>query len=180
MKFYRFCARCGVEYSPEWQEKYKKNPVYVKCLECGLGVYNNPKSAAGAILINGDKYLMAVRGKEPMIGTLDVPGGFVDYGESAESAIQRELEEELGLVWGEYEILGMAPTMHNFYVYQGEEYSVMTVFYIIQTDRTEFNVSDDVAGYEWISLDNLPSKVAFPELREYLETHLAQIKTVVR
>jgi NAD+ diphosphatase len=182
MKFYRYCARCGTEYSSEVQKQIQVKPSKIKCEECGLVIYNNPKSATGAFIVCDGKYLMTRRAFEPEKGKLDVPGGFVDYGETGEEAIARELEEELGLAPDEYDVIGIAPTMHNFYVnhgYPDQEYSVMTVFYILTTSRTEFAVNDDVAGYEWVSLGEIPADVGFPELREYLTQNLDKIKKTV-
>lgn len=182
MKFYRYCARCGTEYSQEVQEQVQVNPAKVKCEECGLVIYNNPKSATGAFIVNDGKYLLTRRAFDPEKGKLDVPGGFVDYGETGEQAIARELKEELGLIADEYEVIGMAPTMHNFYVNHGfpdQEYSVVTMFYILTSSRTEFDIQDDVSGYEWVDFDGVPEDVGFPELREYLVEHLGDIKKTV-
>jgi NAD+ diphosphatase len=182
MKFYRYCARCGAEYSSEMQKQIQVKPHKITCEECGLVIYNNPKSATAAFIINDGKYLMTRRAFEPEKGKLDVPGGFVDYGETGEEAIARELQEELGLTPEQYEVIGIAPTMHNFYVNHGyldQEYSVMTVFYILKTDRIEFSIEDDVDGYEWVSLDEIPSDVGFSELREYLAQNLEKIKKSV-
>lgn len=182
MKFYRYCARCGAEYSQEVQEQVQVNPAKVKCEECGLVIYNNPKSATGAFIVNDGKYLLTRRAFEPEKGKLDVPGGFVDYGETGEQAIARELEEELGLTAGEYEMVGIAPTMHNFYINHGhsdQEYGVMTVFFILKTKKKEFVIQDDVDGYEWVGLDEIPDDVGFSELREYLLENLEKIKKTV-
>ena len=43
-----------------------------------------------------DEVLVAVRARNPGKGLLDLPGGFVDPGESLEVALYRELQEELG------------------------------------------------------------------------------------
>ena len=41
------------------------------------------------------KLVFLVRNKEPAVGKLDLPGGFVDVGEGALEGLYRELEEEI-------------------------------------------------------------------------------------
>jgi len=44
-----------------------------------------------------DGILFTVRTKEPGLGQLNFPGGFVDHNESLEQALVREIHEELSL-----------------------------------------------------------------------------------
>lgn len=60
----------------------------------------------GFILVDG-KLLLIKRGREPFKGTFALPGGFVDYGESCEDAIAREIAEECGLTVKIRDIVGV-------------------------------------------------------------------------
>ena len=66
------------------------------CEQCGFVFFHNTAAACGAILLyrseedNQDRILLLVRGREPALGKLDFPGGFIDPGESAESALDRK------------------------------------------------------------------------------------------
>ena len=55
---------------------------------------------ASAYIHDGDKILLAKRAdtKRFMPGVYEAPGGHVEYGESVQSALARELQEELGVV----------------------------------------------------------------------------------
>src|SRR5687767_9551441 len=60
-------------------------------------------SAAGLILNNEGKILLLNHVLRPFSGW-GLPGGFVDHGESAETAIRRELMEETGIELSELKI----------------------------------------------------------------------------
>lgn len=178
MKFYQYCAKCGQKYSDFQIQEMKQGVSRIKCESCGLAIYNNPRMAVAAILVNEGKYLMSLRGIEPYKDTLDVAGGFCDYGEDSLQSLTRELKEELNLPESNYTIQGILGTMHNWYNNGGreeEEYSVGTVFYVLQTDREDFEVLDDVDGYEWIPFGTVPENIGFPELKVFLTEYMDRL-----
>jgi ADP-ribose pyrophosphatase YjhB (NUDIX family) len=69
----------------------------LRCPHCGKGVekYRNPFPTVD-IIIEIDDGIVLVRRKNPPYGWA-IPGGFVDYGESLESAAVREAKEETSL-----------------------------------------------------------------------------------
>lgn len=58
----------------------------------------------GAVVVDGGRLLLVLRGREPAAGLWSIPGGKVEPGESLEEAIRREVLEEtaLAVVVGEY------------------------------------------------------------------------------
>ena len=50
----------------------------------------------GIVLVN-DKIVLVKRLNEPFKGCWALPGGFVEYGETVEKAVKREIQEETGL-----------------------------------------------------------------------------------
>src|SRR5688572_5223261 len=87
----RFCPRCG-------QPATVSYPRSLECPQCGYGAYYNPKPVAATIPVNADgNILLLKRAFEPGKGLWTFPGGFVDLGESVESAAHRETEEELAI-----------------------------------------------------------------------------------
>src|ERR1039457_2303418 len=85
------CPRCGSE-SIFWPSL--KN---IECTACGFVLFLNMAAAVAVIMECRGKILFGIRKHEPARGMLDLPGGFVDPGETAEEAVRREVKEELNI-----------------------------------------------------------------------------------
>jgi ADP-ribose pyrophosphatase YjhB (NUDIX family) len=87
------CHYCGTKYKiPEWPRE---------CDLCTNITYLNPIPVAVGMLplrvFNGEALLLVKRAIKPHIGGLCFPGGFVDYGETWQEAISREIWEETSI-----------------------------------------------------------------------------------
>jgi 8-oxo-dGTP diphosphatase len=67
-------------------------------------VTNQPVPAVGVVVLRGDEVLLVRRGTAPRLGQWSLPGGRIEWGETAEAAAMRELQEETGV---EAELLGL-------------------------------------------------------------------------
>ena len=67
----------------------------------------------GAVVVHEGRVLLIRRGKEPLRGRWLVPGGTVEWGETLEEAVVRELEEETGLVVRPRELLAVLDRIHR-------------------------------------------------------------------
>lgn len=56
--------------------------------------FATPRIASGALFVDGDRVLLV---RKTYGNRWDIPGGYVDRGESPAAACQREIREELGL-----------------------------------------------------------------------------------
>lgn len=56
--------------------------------------FATPRVAAGALFVDGDRVLLV---RKTYGNRWDIPGGYVDAGESPAAACRREIQEELGL-----------------------------------------------------------------------------------
>jgi ADP-ribose pyrophosphatase YjhB (NUDIX family) len=110
---FRFCPRCGGTHIEDHQGKA------VRCGDCAFLYFHNTASAAAVLLETEGGLLLARRYADPGKGLLDLPGGFVDYGESCESALKREIQEEMDLDPGVLTYFGSFP---NTYVYRDVTY----------------------------------------------------------
>jgi 8-oxo-dGTP diphosphatase len=56
-----------------------------------------PSLGAGMVCFRGDQVLLIKRGKAPRLGEWSIPGGHVEWGETAAQAAMREVMEETGI-----------------------------------------------------------------------------------
>ena len=136
----------------------------VLCPHCGKIVekYRNPLPTVD-VIIALEQGIVLIRRKHPPYGWA-LPGGFVNYGESLETAAIREAREETSLEvelisqLGAYSDPGRDPRHH----------SITVVF----TARAwgEPEAADDAAEIGIFNQDNLPQELAFDHgeiLRDY-------------
>jgi len=63
-----------------------------------------PVAAAGAVVFRGEDVLLIRRGRAPLKGSWSLPGGKIEFGETAIEAVAREVREETGC---EIEVIGL-------------------------------------------------------------------------
>jgi mutator protein MutT len=51
-----------------------------------------------------DKIALILKGRGPYTGMLDLPGGKIEYGESVEECLKREIKEELGVEVSDFKL----------------------------------------------------------------------------
>ena len=67
-----------------------------------------PRVGVGAVIVNADgEWLLLQRKRSPEAGCWSIPGGKVDWMETIEEAIVREVKEELGVVVQLERLLGV-------------------------------------------------------------------------
>ena len=159
----KFCPKCGsAEFHPEGERS-------LKCKNCSFHFYINSAAAVAALIPDSEGRLMLVtRGVEPDYGKLDLPGGFIDPGETPENALKRELREELGLKVKSMRYLGSAP---NEYLFSGMTvFTLDLAFLVIPESLEELHPMDDILQYQFCREDDFDYKnIPAPSIRSFVQ-----------
>ncbi|HYC20459.1 MAG TPA: NUDIX hydrolase [Candidatus Bathyarchaeia archaeon] len=76
-------------------------------------MHRNPALTVDAVVVKNKKILLIKRKQEPYRGHYALPGGFVEYGETVEAALLREVLEETGLVVNIQSLVGVYSNPHR-------------------------------------------------------------------
>lgn len=145
---FKYCPACG-------SSQFKKNNIKSKrCENCQFIYYFNPSAASVAFIRNEDGDLLVCRrAHEPEKGTLDLPGGFIDYDETAEQGVAREVKEETGVSGYPFRYLFSIP---NEYHYAGLKVLTMDLFFETKIPNNQaIKACDDVDECFFIPINKL-------------------------
>lgn len=139
----------------------------MKCPHCHntIEVFRNPTPTVDIIIEIAESIVLIERSNPPYGWAL--PGGFVDYGESYETAALREAQEETGLVVSElrqfrtYSDPGRDPRQHT----------ASTVFIGTATGKPQ--AGDDAGKAELFTEENLP-ELAFDHAKILVDYYAAK------
>ena len=167
LSLFQFCPRCGAASIKADSEKS------VSCPQCGLLLFMNVAAAVGAIITNNDGQILLVRrDREPRKGKLGAPGGFIDAGESVETALAREVKEEVNLEVASMRYLVSYP---NDYLYQGICYPTTDLFFACTVKSfAPLKAMDEVQSICFKDPANItPDEIAFPSLYKAIQAFRA-------
>ena len=155
---FQYCPSCG-----KTNIQFSKNRFH--CPDCGFTYFHNTAAASGCVIQSGGKIALLVRGREPSLGKLDLPGGFVDPGEGLLEGLCRELREELN--WEPPVPPGMSladfftlfASFPNIYPYKNIVYNTCDVFFTISvpglTEKDFCLEADEIAEIRFIRPDEI-------------------------
>ena len=168
LQAFAYCPHCGSAHFKE------DGPRSKHCTECGFNFYLNPAAAVAALITNSNgKLLLTKRAFEPKKGTLDLPGGFAEPGETMEEALKREIYEELGT---DIINIGYFTSQPNRYPFGGLTVHTLDCFFTAQlpTDSKP-KANDDVAAYTWIAAEKIDlQQIGLTSIREAVSKWIKQ------
>jgi ADP-ribose pyrophosphatase YjhB (NUDIX family) len=166
---FKFCPFCGAK---EFVWDGVKSHT---CGACRRKLYSNASAATVALIVNARGELLFVRRRsDPAKGTLDLPGGFVDVGETAEHAVAREVKEELSLEVNELQFFG---SFTNRYLFGGVVYFTLDlVFTCTVRDLSPLRAADDVDACMFIAPQAVSlDQIGLESIREVVKSYLLMI-----
>lgn len=131
-------------------------------LKTEMGLFNH---RVAAVIVHNNKLLTQ---KNVQTNEYYLPGGRINYGESSEDAVIREMQEELGITVNDYRTLWINEC---FFVDSGTRFHEVGIYYLVNLENTNFNhyesIFEIIEGsrvntYEWLDIDCLDSKALYP------------------
>jgi ADP-ribose pyrophosphatase YjhB (NUDIX family) len=182
---FTYCPSCASE-----KISFEQGKVF-RCPDCGLVYYHNTAAATGCIISVPDpsgewseqRLLFQVRGKDPMKGKLDLPGGFVDPGEGALEGLYRELREEIG--WAPHippgaplsGVFKFFASFPNVYPYKKFVYNTCDLFFTVSAPglcEQDLNIERaEIAAVRFLKPEEIDyGEIAFESMRRVVRAYL--------
>ena len=151
---------------PRCQTELERLEGAVRCPACGLVAYAKPAPAVCGLVLDAEgRVLLGRRAHEPVAGTWDILGGFMDEWEQPLDTLRRELREETGL---EIEPLRFVGAVSDRYGEDGN--ATLNLCWTARIVSGELTPADDVSELRWFRPDELPraDELAFPNTVQLL------------
>ena len=131
-----------------------------------------PQVGVGAVVWRGDEVLIIKRGRPPRMGEWSIPGGRIQWGETLEDAVHREVREETGCT---IEIIGLCEVAESM---DAGHHIVLIDFTAVLVDG-EPRAGDDAAEAHFIRHNALDELEMWDETRRMIELSRAQLQAVL-
>lgn len=116
-----YCSNCGAKLA----EREIDGTLRLVCPECDFVHWGSYSVGVGALLVRDGKVLLVRRAQNPGKGYWTNPGGYIEQHEPIRATIEREVEEEAGVVGRAVGIVAVRDQprdIHNVYLAFAMEY----------------------------------------------------------
>jgi len=139
---------------------------------CGL--IKKPSLTVDALIIyDRDSIILIKRKNDPYRGSWALPGGFVEYGETVESAVIREAKEETGL---DIELKGVSGVYSN--PDRDPRGHIITICYLAQKIGGKLKADTDASQVKCFKIEEaIKTTLAFDHL-QIIEEGLKKIENI--
>lgn len=163
MTKYPYCSQCGKQSVILKIPDNDTLPRHV-CNDCCTIFYENPKVVVGAVVTDGDNFLLCKRAIEPQRGLWTYPAGYLENHESLEDAALREAREEAGIAIRLTRLIGTysLTAINQIHIIYGSE--------LVEPSYSPGVESEEVALFKQ---DDIPwDQLAFPVIQWALKAYL--------
>ncbi len=166
--FFKYCPGCGQSTIKRVEDKR------FYCDSCKFVYYHNVAAAVAGIIETDEGILFTVRKHAPCLGKLDLPGGFVDYHETAEDGLKREIKEELNIELSQLKYL--CTTYNNQYLYKSINYHTLDLIFICHAKSLDNIIpQDDIMDYHFVKRCQINfDMISFDSIRDAVQTYLTK------
>lgn len=116
----------------------------------------SPILTVDGIFLEHGKILLVKQNKYPFFGSWVMPGGHVEYGETVEKAIKREMKEEVGVSVKIKKLFGVYSDPKR-----DPRYHTASVVYLLERRKGKIRLSKEASEFKYFSLNDLPKKIGF-------------------
>lgn len=127
------------------------------------------KLVAIAIIRQNNKYLLTFRADKDLPGYTNCwqfPGGAVDFGETVEEALKREILEEIGI---KIKIKSILPKI--FYDFKSDHFQAILICFICEplTQKPKIRLNKESRQFSWFSFSEALKLKKMPNENDMLE-----------
>ncbi len=123
------------------------------------------KPSVGAIVFKGPDVLLIKRGNAPLKGRWSIPGGKIEFGETLEAALRREVREETGI---EVELVGLINVFEALPQEDRDGHYLM-VDYVARWASGDVVAGDDADAAEFVSFSEALDRLSWDKTRTALQ-----------
>lgn len=126
------------------------------------GSMNRPLVGVAVFVIKEGKFLIGKRKSALAYGTLALPGGHLEFGESFEECARREVFEETGI---QIKNIIRATITNDLFVQENKQY--ITIFMVAEYDSgiVQTCEPDKCEGWDWVAWKEMPLESAMLSLK---------------
>lgn len=155
-----FCSYCGMRFTNERWPRL--------CNNCGKCTYQNPLPVSVVLLPVGNGLVVVERNIEPRRGQWALPGGFIELGESWQTAGARE-------IWEEAQIPLSADQIRLFDLLSAPD-GTLLIFGLATPWHGELPVFTPTAESAGRYVIELPTPLAFPLHTQVVQNYFNQLQ----
>ncbi len=127
-------------------------------MTCEICNFKNPKGTVSAVIIKDGKLLLLKRKEEPFLGQWDLPGGYMNKGETPDQTVIREVKEELG-VESKVDFINWFPG--NAF-WKSETFPVLNHAYLVEIKGEIIFNKEENSDYIWRDINDMKlEEIAF-------------------